>query len=432
EMSKKGRAVLMLESLRGDPVLSLYINGMGCCCGTAFGHVSAYFFEYEGGGANENEDPYVPKSETIGLPSEARVNDLDVSDNSSAARPLARRQPFKFLRGAGREQVKNPETLRERRSAENLNKALENEKDKNTIAKLQRSPHWKKIFSQLNLFGGIEFHRSKPISRLYPGYYAVLGTYAIDSVRCVFLTRSNAYAMLNNCRIIIWNFSDVSRSIRDQNDARLSSSWKFIFQKEELILIVTTRFSVLLNLLSESQKDINFWVMDRDMTIVDFNGSSLLSIMKEPKKKSYIHVIEIPQKENEFLFSRNSHIIFELDSSSFAKNISLACFWEPDCVALVYDYKKIRIYNYKKKALERECEGHKADIIAINGDQSDTLISLSRDRALKVWNRFEKKCIKTYSVKPANFTLGWKYRIQRYKLLIAFSSDQQGVYLMKI
>lgn len=254
-----------------------------------------------------------------------------------------------------------------------------------------------------------------------------LAGYYDEGVRGAFLSEEIAYAACaESCRgwsRMAGHPQAGSMSFRGA-DNKAVQSVRQVLLREHLACVLFPMSTLVVNLLKREHQPRSFKLLDlgssTEVIPCDFDGQNLLLIDRSrPSGEPVLRVVQLEQ-------AKHSQVD-KLDEGSL---LSLAKLWRADCLVYVKG-NRLHMYNHLMQKELRQLRGHSAEIIAVDSQDPQTIVTLAANGTVKLWDGDTGRCLLTVDVPEASFFLGFPYHICRRGHFILLSADQ-GVFLVEL
>eukprot|EP00397_Hematodinium_sp_SG-2012_P031888 GEMP01033897.1.p1 GENE.GEMP01033897.1~~GEMP01033897.1.p1 ORF type:complete len:322 (-),score=42.99 GEMP01033897.1:1108-2073(-) len=255
-------------------------------------------------------------------------------------------------------------------------------------------------------------------------HWMILAPYSDNSVRSVYMTPLESYAMIGERTIRAWeiehgvpmkkklNFDPKAPAIGTSS----VGSVKFVCGWQHLVVVLYPTTTVVMNLPSCESVTRSFRLFDnggaaRTACPTDFDGEALVCV----DRGDSISIKVIYLERNEVFNVVN---VPDVDTMSFVK------LWGPKCLVYVTKARDVVVYNYTARFAVHRWQ-HKSDVIALDTANPTYIFVLLQNGDVNIWNGDSGKREKTEKCPPGvSFHMGWPYFISVHETHIVVSCDE--------
>lgn len=255
-----------------------------------------------------------------------------------------------------------------------------------------------------------------------------LAAFSDEGVRGLYLDEDTSYLTLSDgCkgwRKSTPNVQSGSVCFRSL-DRKNTQSVKHVLQRGPWACVLFPISSTVVNVTRQEHHHRAFKLFDfgssTEVAPCDFDGETL-AIVDRSRAGGGPPVFRLVQLE------RNDQT--DIDDLPKASSLSLVKLWGSDCVVYCVG-AALHVYDYKKKQIRRTLAGHRAEIVAIDAHDPESIASLSSDAVVKLWSGETGECTATLFVPEACFFLGYPYCLSVHGRRVLVSADE-GVFLLEM
>lgn len=254
-----------------------------------------------------------------------------------------------------------------------------------------------------------------------------LAAFSDEGVRGLFLDEESGFATFaDNCRgwrRLAGHPQAGSLCFRSL-DRKTVQSVRHVLQRDSRACVLFPLSSAILNVDRREHHPCAFKLLDlgssTEVAPCDFDGHSLLLVDRgRGHGPPILRVVQLERNEQT-----------EIDGVPQGLYLSLVKLWGPSCLVYVVG-KVLHIYDIQVKQVVRSLHGHAEEIMAVDCQDPQTIVTLSADATVKLWNGNTGECLATLRVPQAGFFLGYPYSITMRGRSILLSADE-GAFLLEL